>query len=42
MSTALAIRDPKAYVTPDVWEREVVLLLRNPGNTRELAEAKFG
>ncbi|WP_217686488.1 hypothetical protein [Streptomyces sp. CAI-85] len=42
MSTALVIRDPKAYVTPDVWEREVALLLRNPENTRELAEAKFG
>ncbi|MFE4372213.1 glycine-rich domain-containing protein [Streptomyces sp. NPDC056835] len=42
MSTAVVIRDPKAYVTPDVWEREVTLLLRNPDNTRELAEAKFG
>lgn len=42
MSTAVVIRDPKAYVTPDVWEREVTLLLRNPQNTRELAEAKFG
>jgi hypothetical protein len=42
MSTAVVIRDPKAYVTPDVWEREVALLLRNPENTRELAEAKFG
>ena len=42
MSTAVVIRDPKPYVTPDVWEREVALLLRNPGNTRELAEAKFG
>ncbi|MFC9424510.1 glycine-rich domain-containing protein [Streptomyces sp. NPDC056987] len=42
MSTAVVIRDPKAYVTPDVWEREVTLLLRNPENTRELAEAKFG
>ncbi|MDT9697018.1 hypothetical protein [Streptomyces sp. P17] len=35
MSTAVVIRDPKAYVTPDVWEREVALLLRNPENTRE-------
>ncbi|MFH8467575.1 glycine-rich domain-containing protein [Streptomyces sp. NPDC017991] len=42
MSTAVVIRDPKAYVTPDVWEREVALLLRDPENTRELAEAKFG
>ncbi|MEU8586319.1 hypothetical protein AB0C59_04830 [Streptomyces sp. NPDC048664] len=42
MSTAVVIRDPKAYVTPEVWEREVALLLRNPENTRELAEAKFG
>ncbi|MFE3945851.1 glycine-rich domain-containing protein [Streptomyces sp. NPDC059118] len=42
MSTAVVIRDPKAYVTPDAWEREVTLLLRNPENTRELAEAKFG
>ncbi|MGV9426620.1 glycine-rich domain-containing protein [Streptomyces sp. NPDC003656] len=42
MSTAVVMRDPKAYVTPDVWEREVALLLRNPENTRELAEAKFG
>ena len=42
MSTAVVIRDPKAYVTPDVWEREVALLLRNPENTRDLAEAKFG
>ncbi|MFF2524277.1 glycine-rich domain-containing protein [Streptomyces liangshanensis] len=42
MSTAVVIRDPKAYVKPDVWEREVTLLLRNPDNTRELAEAKFG
>src|SRR4051812_1414901 len=42
MSTAVVIRDPKAYVTPDVWEREVALLLRNLENTRELAEAKFG
>ncbi|MER7051778.1 MULTISPECIES: hypothetical protein [unclassified Streptomyces] len=42
MSTAVVIRDPKAYVTPDVWEREVALLLRNPESTRELAEAKFG
>ncbi|MFD5345219.1 hypothetical protein ACFWJY_15980, partial [Streptomyces anulatus] len=42
MNTAVVIRDPKTYVTPDVWEREVTLLLRNPDNTRELAEAKFG
>ncbi|MEW1722327.1 hypothetical protein [Streptomyces sp. NPDC093109] len=42
MTTAVVIRDPKAYVTPDVWDREVALLLRNPENTRELAEAKFG
>ncbi|MFE6917678.1 glycine-rich domain-containing protein [Streptomyces rubiginosohelvolus] len=42
MSTAVVIRDPRTYVTPDVWEREVTLLLRNPENTRELAEAKFG
>ncbi|MFE4855630.1 glycine-rich domain-containing protein [Streptomyces sp. NPDC056670] len=41
MTTAVVIRDPKAYVTPDVWEREVALLLRNPENTRDLAEAKF-
>ncbi|MFF3261335.1 glycine-rich domain-containing protein [Streptomyces sp. NPDC002932] len=42
MSTAVVIRDPKTYVARDVWEREVSLLLRNPANTRELAEAKFG
>ncbi|QEV22507.1 hypothetical protein CP975_23585 [Streptomyces alboniger] len=36
------VRDPKAYVTPDVWEREVAFLLRDPQNTRELAERKFG
>ncbi|MEU4180548.1 hypothetical protein [Streptomyces sp. NPDC026589] len=42
MNTAVVIRDPKTYVTPDVWEREVALLLRNRENTRELAEAKFG
>lgn len=42
MSTAVVIRDPKVYVTPEVWEREVALLLRNPESTRELAEAKFG
>ncbi|HWU07420.1 MAG TPA: hypothetical protein VN520_13755 [Streptomyces sp.] len=42
MSTAVVIRDPRTYIAPDVWEREVALLLRNPANTRELAEAKFG
>ncbi|MFD3516598.1 glycine-rich domain-containing protein [Streptomyces sp. NPDC058657] len=42
MSTLIVVREPRAYVTPDVWEREVSLLLRSPENTRELAERKFG
>lgn len=42
MSTTAVVRDPKAYVTPEVWERQVALLLRSPENTPELAEAKFG
>ncbi|MYT71392.1 MULTISPECIES: hypothetical protein [unclassified Streptomyces] len=42
MSTAVKIRDPRTYVTPDMWDRQVALLLRNSENTRELAERKFG
>ncbi|WP_439681829.1 hypothetical protein [Embleya sp. MST-111070] len=29
MTTATAVRDPRAFVTPEVWDREVALLVRD-------------
>ncbi len=42
MAKTTVIRAPESYVAPELWDRQIALLLRNPGNTRELAERKFG
>ncbi|MFJ9179654.1 hypothetical protein [Streptomyces sp. NPDC102360] len=42
MSTAVKVRDPKTFVPQDVWERQVALILRDPGIGTEKAERIFG
>lgn len=36
------LRDPRSCVSPDVWEREVRLIMRDHRVDRELAERTFG
>jgi hypothetical protein len=42
MATTTVVRVPESYVSTEVWDRQVALLLRNPANTEELAGRKFG
>ncbi|MEU8580340.1 glycine-rich domain-containing protein [Streptomyces abikoensis] len=42
MATAVETRDPRSCVAPDVWEREVRLIMRDHGTDRDLAERTFG
>ncbi|MFD9859433.1 glycine-rich domain-containing protein [Streptomyces alboflavus] len=42
MSTAVKLRDPKTFVSADVWEREVKLIMRDPETSRGKAERLFG
>ncbi|MCD9143002.1 glycine-rich domain-containing protein [Streptomyces albireticuli] len=42
MTTAVETRDPRSRVAPDVWEREVRLIMRDHGTDRGLAERTFG
>lgn len=41
-ATAIQLRDPRTCVTPDVWEREVRLIMRDHSIDRDLAERIFG
>ena len=36
------LRDPRSCVSPDVWEREVRLIMRDHTMNREMAERTFG
>ncbi|WP_406343919.1 glycine-rich domain-containing protein [Streptomyces sp. NBC_00648] len=42
MATAVHVREPRTCVTPEVWEREVRLVMRDHDMERELAERTFG
>jgi hypothetical protein len=42
MTTTVQLRDPRAYVSSDVWEREVRLIMRDHTMDREWAERTFG
>ncbi|GAB3902225.1 glycine-rich domain-containing protein [Kibdelosporangium lantanae] len=43
MTTAqVVLRDPRTCVSPEVWEREVRLIMRDHSMNRELAERTFG
>jgi hypothetical protein len=39
--TAVELRDPRTCVPSEVWEREVRLIMRDHGMSRELAERTF-
>jgi len=41
-AAAVELRDPRACVTPQVWEREVRLIMRDHDMGRDLAERTFG
>ncbi|MGK5637409.1 glycine-rich domain-containing protein [Streptomyces sp. URMC 126] len=41
MATAVQTRDPRSFVTPEVWEREVRLIMRDHSVERETAERTF-
>ncbi|WP_030668021.1 hypothetical protein, partial [Streptomyces sp. NRRL B-1347] len=38
----MKLRDPKTFVSADVWEREVKLIMRDPETSRDEAERLFG
>lgn len=40
-TAAVTLRDPRAYVSPQVWEREVRLVMRDHMMDRGLAERAF-
>ncbi|MFJ2270227.1 glycine-rich domain-containing protein [Streptomyces sp. NPDC087849] len=42
MATAVQVRDPRTCVSPQVWEREVQLIMRDHAMERDLAERIFG
>ncbi|AXK34385.1 hypothetical protein DVA86_18775 [Streptomyces armeniacus] len=42
MSTATATRDPRSFVSPEVWNREIILLMRDNVMVRDMAERIFG
>ncbi|SMD01162.1 hypothetical protein [Lentzea albidocapillata] len=42
MSTAVTVRDPRACVSAEVWDREVRLIMRDRDRDREMAERIFG
>ncbi|MGD3111315.1 glycine-rich domain-containing protein [Streptomyces sp. YGL11-2] len=42
MATAVQTREPRTCVIPEVWEREVRLIMRDHDMDRELAERTFG
>lgn len=42
MATAVQIRDPRACVPSQVWDREVLLITRAHATGRDLAERIFG
>lgn len=42
MTTTVELKDPRTCVAPQVWEREVQLIMRDHGMDRELAERTFG
>ncbi|RLU92083.1 hypothetical protein CTZ27_19665 [Streptomyces griseocarneus] len=42
VTTAVQLREPRAFVAPDVWEREVRLVMRDHGMGRDLAERTLG
>jgi hypothetical protein len=41
-SAAVQLRDPRNYVSRDVWEREIRLIIRDHEMGRNLAERTFG
>ncbi|MEB8342563.1 glycine-rich domain-containing protein [Streptomyces endophyticus] len=42
MATAVALRDPRAFVDPQVWEREITLMVRDNPFDEVMAERLFG
>ena len=42
LSAPAATRDPRAYVTPEVWDREIQLLVRDNPFDKVMAERIFG
>jgi hypothetical protein len=42
MTATIELTDPRTCVTPEVWEREVRLIMRDHGMDRDLAERTFG
>lgn len=42
MTTAIELRDPRTCTSPEVWEREVRLIMRDHGMDRHWAERTFG
>ena len=41
MTATIELTDPRTCVTPEVWEREVRLIMRDHGMNRDLAERSF-
>ena len=39
--TVVQLRDPRSFLTPDIWEREVRLIMRDHSMDRNLAERTF-
>ncbi|WP_405743842.1 hypothetical protein OG422_19075 [Streptomyces sp. NBC_01525] len=42
MATAVQVRDPRTCLSPQVWDREVRLIMRDHAMERDLAERVFG
>ncbi|MFI0739450.1 glycine-rich domain-containing protein [Streptomyces sp. NPDC021100] len=42
MPTAVRTRDPRTFMAPEVWERQVRLIMRDHGVERGLAERTLG
>ncbi|MEU4898253.1 hypothetical protein AB0B12_38100 [Streptomyces sp. NPDC044780] len=42
MATTIETRDPKSFVSPEIWDREIKLLVRDTQFDRVTAERVFG